>query len=189
MATPCYNCHLKEPSANDTAWRFREIGKKCVDCHNNIHQTFISERHYPGQICEICHNEERWAMVSFDHGKTSFELEGAHQTVTCRSCHFKRLPDGTVQQQFTGLSKRCDDCHTDTHLNQFDKEGRTDCSRCHIPVKFKPASKFDHAKTLFPLEGKHKEISCSKCHKVVQEKGSQYVLYKIKDFRCENCHL
>ena len=51
------------------------------------------------------------------------------------------------------------------------------------------ASKFDHNKAAFKLDGKHQNVACAKCHKekIVEEK--KYVLYKIKDFKCENCHL
>jgi hypothetical protein len=186
LATPCFACHKK--GTTDTIWSFREIGRNCVDCHLNFHQTSISEKYFPGSKCEVCHTENRWNLINFDHKRTSFELTGAHAAVSCRNCHFKKDGEGIVNQRFAGLSMNCVNCHPDIHMKQFEQDSVTDCSRCHDPGSFKPASKFDHGKTRFPLDGKHNEVACIKCHKTIQDKGSTFVLYKIKEFRCENCH-
>ena len=188
LATPCFACHKKESSKADTNWNFRNIGKHCIDCHTNIHQTFISEKYYPEASCSSCHNEESWSAINFDHQKTNFELAGAHAKKSCRDCHFKKDNSGIVHQQFNGLSTTCANCHNDVHVKQFEINGVTDCTRCHDLTLFTPATKFDHSKTLFPLDGKHKDVACVKCHKVIQDKESAFVLYKIKDFKCENCH-
>ena len=188
LAIPCFTCHIKGYTKNDTVWSFREIGKRCIDCHQNIHQSIISEKYYPGGSCENCHTEARWNSVTFDHNKTTFALSGAHAAKTCRDCHFKKGNDGAAVQKFNGLPGQCVGCHNDIHARQFENNGSTDCNRCHEQGSFKPASKFDHAKTLFPLDGKHKDVACIKCHKTIQDKGIAFVLYKIKDFKCENCH-
>jgi hypothetical protein len=188
LATPCFACHKKVISKTDTNWHFREVGKRCVDCHKNIHQTFISEKYYPDSSCESCHNETRWSNVNFDHKKTNFELTGAHSKKTCRDCHFNKEKQGYANQHFSGLPANCTNCHKDIHANQFEVKGVTDCLRCHDLDAFKPASKFDHSKTLFPLDGKHKNVACIKCHKVKQDQEISFVLYKIKEFKCENCH-
>ena len=73
-------------------------------------------------------------------------------------------------------------------MKQFENNEVTDCNRCHDAMSFKPAIKFDHNKTKFPLDGKHKDVACNKCHKTIQDKEIAYVLYTIKDFKCENCH-
>ena len=188
LATPCFACHKKAISPTDTAWHFREIGRKCADCHQNIHKDLISEKYFPDASCNSCHTENRWSVISFSHEKTNFELSGAHAKKSCRDCHFKKESGGADRQQFRGLPVTCSNCHTDIHQKQFENNGVTDCSRCHDPVAFKPASKFDHGKTLFPLDGRHKDVTCNKCHKVSPERGVNFVLYKIKDFKCENCH-
>ncbi len=187
LATPCFACHKKETAKSDTAWHFKNIGKRCSDCHKDIHQTFISEKFYPNADCESCHNENKWNSISFDHKKTNFELSGAHAKGTCRDCHFKK-ENGALLQQFKGLPTTCEACHKDIHHRQFESNGATDCSRCHDIQLFKPASKFDHSKTLFPLDGKHKNVACVNCHKIKQENEIAFILYKIKDFKCENCH-
>ena len=50
------------------------------------------------------------------------------------------------------------------------------------------ASKFDHNKTAFKLDGKHINVVCSKCHKPQQQGSFFYVKYKLKVFTCESCH-
>jgi len=182
LATPCYECHKKQDS-----WSFRKIGINCNDCHPDIHKTFITEKFYPDENCKICHTEERWSDVSFDHAKTAFALTGAHIKVNCRSCHFKTYAAGTFQQAFAGLSANCSECHADKHRNQFEKNGATNCTGCHRTDNWK-ASNFDHNKTAFRLDGKHVNVPCAKCHKPQKEGSEFYVLYKIKDFKCESCH-
>jgi len=188
LATPCLFCHLKPVNKADTAWRFIEIGKQCIDCHKNIHQGILSEKYYPDNTCENCHNESKWSSVSFDHHKTNFELTGAHLQVSCRNCHFNKEKQGFTHQKFNSLATSCESCHPDQHEKQFEYQRVTDCNRCHNTNSFKPASKFDHSKTLFPLDGKHINVACIKCHKLKVENNVSFVLYKIKDFKCENCH-
>lgn len=183
VATPCFACHKKTEK-----WSFREIGKRCIDCHTDIHKPNINEKYYPQSNCESCHNENRWSMITFDHGKTNFPLVGAHLKRTCRECHFKSEPDGTVRHHFSGLPVNCSNCHKDVHNHQFENNGATDCSLCHNNDLFKPASKFDHNKSRFPLDGKHKNVACNKCHKPNTDQKLIYVLYKTNKIKCEDCH-
>ncbi len=126
--------------------------------------------------------------VSFDHTSTGFSLTGAHINQTCRSCHLKPDPSGIVQQKFSGLSTSCTTCHTDNHYGQFTKNGITDCTDCHGTENWKAVG-FDHNKTAFKLDGKHINVPCAKCHKPQQEGEALYVRYKLKEFKCESCHL
>lgn len=184
IATPCFACHKKEDK-----WKFKAIGKVCADCHENIHKAFISEKYYPGADCETCHNLNRWNTINFDHKKTQFELEGAHAKQTCRDCHFNKEKTGHASQNFSGLATTCTTCHKDVHNSQFETNGTTDCKRCHTSDAFKPASKFDHNKTKFPLDGKHVNVACNKCHNQVSDKGVSYIFYKTNKLKCEDCHL
>ena len=182
LATPCYECHKKQET-----WSFRKIGINCVDCHQDIHKNLIDRKYYPDENCTVCHTVDRWADVRFDHVKTGFELTGAHAGTNCRKCHFKTYFTRTFQQSFTGLSQKCSECHTDKHHNQFEKNGVTTCTECHETDNWKP-DRFDHNKTAFKLDGKHVNVPCYKCHKQQQEGSEYFVLYKIKDFKCESCH-
>ena len=183
LATPCFACHKKEKK-----WNFKEIGKKCNDCHENIHQGFITEKYFPEASCESCHAISSWNEINFDHGKTLFALEGAHTKLTCRDCHFSKEKTGHASQKFAGLGTNCQNCHKEVHVKQFEINGVTDCKRCHNSNAFVPASKFDHNTTRFKLDGKHSNLACNKCHKDATDQGVNYVFYKIKEFKCENCH-
>jgi hypothetical protein len=182
LATPCLACHKKQEK-----WSFREIGIRCVDCHQNIHENYITKKYYPENNCETCHNPSRWAEVTFDHTQTQFNLTGVHATQTCRSCHFRKDSIGQEKQQFSGLSTNCTNCHADIHYRQFEANGVTNCLRCHTFVKWK-IDKFDHSTTAFKLDGKHQNVACPKCHKTVNSQNVTFVLYKIKDTKCESCH-
>jgi hypothetical protein len=181
-AVACFECHKKQEK-----WNFREIGIKCKDCHTDIHKTYLEEKYYPGFNCAVCHKEARWSDISFDHTKTGFSLTGAHSVQKCRVCHFPKDQSGVTVQKFAGLSKDCTTCHTDRHYGQFEVSGKTDCERCHGTDNWK-ASKFDHSKTNFKLDGKHINVACAKCHKPQQEGSLTVVRYKIKEYKCESCH-
>ncbi|MGE5424045.1 MAG: hypothetical protein ACM3N9_01705 [Syntrophothermus sp.] len=181
-ATACPDCHKKQGK-----WNFRQIGIRCNDCHTDIHESLINSKYYPDKNCRNCHNEEGWKQVQFDHDLTTFRLTGAHASKPCGDCHFKTDASGKVHQKFQGMGKECSGCHEDNHNSQFLVDGKTDCSRCHQTSKWNIDS-FDHDKTNFHLDGKHKNVPCSKCHKPVKDQEKSFILYKIKDFRCENCH-
>ncbi len=182
-ATPCFECHRKQEK-----WSFREIGAGCSDCHPDIHKGYIQANYYPSADCRFCHNENRWPDISFDHSRTNYSLTGAHERLDCRACHFKPDQEGTERQKFTGLSPNCASCHTDNHYRQFEKNGATACEDCHTTETWK-AGRFDHDRAAFRLDGKHINVPCAECHKPLKEGSVTYIKYKIKDFRCESCHL
>jgi hypothetical protein len=128
-----------------------------------------------------------WDEITFDHSKTEFKLTGAHLKQNCKDCHLSKVVSGATQQKFSGLSMNCSACHEDKHFKQFEKNGLTTCTECHDDENWK-ASKFDHNKTEFKLDGKHLNVPCVKCHKPQQEGSSFYVKYKLKVFTCESCH-
>ncbi|MCX6246062.1 MAG: DUF3716 domain-containing protein [Bacteroidetes bacterium] len=183
LATPCLACHKKKEK-----WNFREIGIRCNDCHKNIHENSLDAKYMAGPGCENCHNPEQWGLVRFDHAATAFPLSEAHTKQSCRACHFRKDPEGRAIQVFTGLPKTCATCHTDIHNRQFENDGTTDCLRCHVAARWK-IDTFDHDRTAFKLDGKHKNVPCYKCHKTVKDGPVTFTLYKIKDTRCESCHL
>lgn len=182
QASPCFTCHRKEKR-----WEFRSIGINCNDCHKDIHSGFIEAKFYPENDCKNCHEVIAWNRIEFDHSKTSFKLLGTHKEQSCRACHFVKGENDTVVQKFKGLSTSCNDCHVDIHYGQFVVEGVISCVRCHDSSHWKNTI-FDHSKTLFPLDGKHKDVACVKCHKKNTSIEPTYTIYKIKNFRCEDCH-
>jgi hypothetical protein len=159
----------------------------CKDCHKDIHQNIIETKYYPEGNCKICHNVATWNDITFDHSKTEFKLTGAHLKQDCKSCHQPNVVNGIAQAKFSGLTMNCSGCHEDKHFKQFEKKGVTTCTECHDAENWK-ASKFDHSKAEFKLDGKHINVPCAKCHKPQQEGSSFYVKYKLKVFTCESCH-
>ncbi len=153
----CQDCHRDG--------RFKGTSAQCVDCHR-------ADDAHKGQFgtdCAGCHNTSAWPDATFDHAKTAFPLTGKHQGVKCQDCH----RDG----QFKGTSSQCVDCHRadDAHKGQFG----TDCAGCHNTAAW-PDATFDHAKTAFPLTGKHQGVKCQDCHRDGQFKGTPQ--------QCAACH-
>lgn len=185
LATPCFACHVDERTDK---WTFRDLGSQCVDCHEDIHEGYISEKYYPENTCVSCHGSESWDLVNFDHDETDWPLDGKHIEVECRACHFPIAENESAPtQQFSSLDGSCVTCHENVHDDKFAIDGVTDCVRCHVTASWFP-EKFDHSTTDFPLEGRHAEIDCRACHEVENEEGETLVIYKIERFECIDCH-
>jgi nitrate/TMAO reductase-like tetraheme cytochrome c subunit len=182
LATPCFACHKKT-----SLWTFRQIGSQCVDCHKNIHEGFINIKFYPDFNCRACHITSGWKELKFDHSVTGFALSGVHAIKDCRICHFKPDSAGVVVQKFSALSQACSSCHLDIHMKQFEYKGVNNCLKCHNFEKWK-IENFDHNTTAFKLDGKHQNVACAKCHKKITDGQNTYVLYKIKEWKCKDCH-
>lgn len=182
LATICSSCHWKE-----NRWQFRSLGQKCADCHANIHDGVISAKFMPDQMCQTCHQEESWSKISFDHNKTQFVLEGKHDKVSCRSCHFSESDSKILTQKFSGLSQQCLTCHADIHGGQFESNGTTDCRRCHSPNGWQE-SMFDHNTARFRLEGAHQKVSCKQCHFKGEKEGDNVIIFRSGKLDCINCH-
>ncbi len=183
LATPCFACHQK-----NERWEFRDIGVKCIDCHENIHEGFISKQFMAENNCENCHSTSSWIDISFDHQQTGFVLEGKHAEITCRDCHFVQVGDGTFNQRFNDLQNQCIACHEEQHKGQFEKRYKNDCSQCHGFDTWN-ASRFNHDNSRFKLEGKHLELDCIKCHPLVGKPTDRFIRYKLfKEIKCTNCH-
>ncbi len=183
MATPCTACHMKE-----NKWTFRNVGKECIDCHQNIHIGFISEKYLPDNDCRRCHDSEAWQSITFDHNLTKFELRGNHAIIECRSCHYKDNPvSNTKEQKFTGINTNCSTCHQNVHGTQFEVEGTTDCSKCH-GFEAWDRSNFNHNNAAFKLDGAHIHVACIKCHQEEWIDGTKKIKYKTGKLECIDCH-
>jgi hypothetical protein len=184
VATPCIFCHQK-----DEKWVFRKLGSRCVDCHTDIHEEYLDKRFYPDADCKNCHSVASWNEPEFEHENTSFPLRGKHKLTDCRNCHVADNKESfTATIPVFKVSSFCADCHSDQHQDQFhDTSLKTDCSRCHESLNWE-AVNFNHDSTRFVLEGRHRDIDCSKCHYSVQGNGRSYILYKLDKFECSDCH-
>jgi hypothetical protein len=175
----CEKCHTPGPrgEARLTGLAFGS----CKDCHQDPHRGSFM------QTCESCHTTNGWSSVrmpaSFDHSKTDFPLLGKHETVGCADCH------GGGDFKKSIAHARCMDCHTpDPHSGQFRQRagGGAECASCHNEEGFKPStySVEEHARSAYPLEGKHSEVACSECH----TPPGVAMKFKIAFDRCTDCH-
>ncbi len=155
----CASCHKTRS--------FLKLSPSCVTCHADSHKGAL------GAACITCHSTAvafKETRQSFDHGKTKYPLTGAHVKVACAKCHANAV--------FRGVKfATCADCHKDPHQGRLG----ADCSSCHETATFRTV-KVDHAKTTFPLRGRHAELQCTACHKEPATK------VKLKAGSCATCH-
>lgn len=161
--TGCAKCHKEKQ------WTGLRFGM-CGDCHKDPHQPAF------GQKCTDCHNENSWKTQAFNHDRTRYPLRGKHISVTCAKCH----PPGEKNRK--PAFANCGDCHRkDPHAGQFNK----DCGACHVVEGFEKIL-YNHDATRYPLTGKHKNVSCKKCH--YARGDSKTVVYKPLAMACGDCH-
>jgi hypothetical protein len=138
-----------------------------VTCHADVHKGSL------GPACTRCHSAQvpfKSATTNFDHAVTRFPLLGAHRTATCERCH--------AASTFKGVKfAACTDCHKSPHAPTVS----TACVTCHSNDNWK-TKKFDHARTSFPLAGKHVAADCASCHKAPAAK------VKPAAGTCVTCH-
>jgi hypothetical protein len=164
----CERCHPNQ--------RWKDFPfSRCLDCHADPHRPTL------GADCERCHGLDSWKKATFDHERTRFPLRGQHRTVECRQCH----PGGELKKV---PFARCADCHRqDPHQGQF----RVDCADCHRVEGFRPTT-FDHARSNYPLSGKHQSTLCEKCHRleeaVFPAGKARAVRYRPLASACAACH-
>jgi hypothetical protein len=195
----------------------------CLDCHRELAARISKGAGLHGRMpqaerdaCQSCHPDHRgleFSMVewekgrdSFDHQRAGWPLKGAHAKHACDDCHKRPfMVDGKVRQMldkhpkattFLGLSTACESCHFDEHRNQLGH----DCAKCHDEKAWKPQPGFDHQRTAFALQGKHREIPCAKCHQNLTDdkfianasprpRAATFMEMKpIEHKTCENCH-
>jgi hypothetical protein len=101
-----------------------------------------------------------------------------------------------VQQQgaqpaaFRGVPRECEGCHDDIHAGQFRQTAPVkECKSCHDATTFKIGKAFDHARTRFPLAGKHQPLACSACHAAeTLRNGTTAVRWRLGYQQCKDCH-
>jgi hypothetical protein len=211
LKTDCYSCHQKddkhkggfgpkcESCHTDRSWKellfdhdkrtkFPLLGRhreaKCSACHTgdlykklamdcySCHQKDDKHQGQEGKKCENCHHAQSWKKTDFDHRVSRFPLTGRHAIVECRKCH--------ATPSFKDANSDCLSCHqkSDAHSRRLG----TDCARCHNTRAWRDWD-FDHDKTRFKLQGKHKEIRCLQCHRQPVS-GARITL----SIGCSNCH-
>lgn len=210
----CSGCHGRAP-AGDAKLVAAAVGSakvwmhpahgRCTDCHRDPHQGRFAEEGARARKddCVACHSMEGFRPSRFDvaaHESAVFHLRGAHRATPCVACHqeLEKLPGMTVQAAAANAvlpmrndARACRDCHATPHGIQFDsRKDKGACEGCHDEDRFVPASGFSHARVkAFPLDGKHRNVPCAKCHPAVTTSdGRTMTLYRPLSSQCESCH-
>ena len=162
----CAKCHKGLTTAGAPASRvvdFRGLNTACSSCHADVHKAEL------GKACEACHTMSTFKVSTFTHTRFQEFFGGRHQGLTCAQCHVTRAPGAPMRTgvpidgwTFKNVPTACASCHRDVHLGQVGSA----CEACHTldAAKF-AAVKFSHAKTAYPLTGRHESVDCRKCHK------------------------
>jgi len=204
-STQCFQCHAGA-GATKTG-----MDERCLACHTEIATLRASRRGYHARAsgtCASCHPDHagrdfkmiEWpggAPEKFDHAQAGPALEGAHAKMACRDCHKPALQKSTVApkirrvnkaQSWLGLDTACASCHEDVHAGSL---GAT-CLACHTLEKWKPAPRFEHARSNYPLTGKHGDAACETCHRasaVAAHSGAPVPVFRpVPHANCTDCH-
>lgn len=208
--THCTECH---------GLRREAMEKQCLACHRGVAWLLAHGQGYHARVvtqekkkCGSCHPDHAgidfkliaWpngSRARFDHAQAGWPLEGKHAEAKCEDCHtlkFRVAPAAALSPRkgsagWLGLETACVSCHRvdDVHKGSLSEN----CARCHNSKAWKPAPKFDHDSSAFPLTGKHVDVACNKCHLAPRlgikpdAKGRLIPRFKPLSFkRCSDCH-
>jgi hypothetical protein len=184
---------------------FRGLKTDCVSCHSDVHRAEL------GTSCETCHSARTFEVSAFTHAKPRPFFAGQHATLRCAQCHSSVYgataaaiataaavaarpvrstpPAPALRVGFTKASDTCVSCHTDVHLGQVG----TRCETCHtVDIAKFAVRNFQHAKTKFPLTGKHAPLACESCHAVATQAfpGGHGTARRLTGIgtECASCH-
>ena len=151
--------------------------ERCEACHADVGAERAAGTGLHGKLkpeeaarCERCHRDHKGpdldpnatALKKFDHSVMGFSLARHianydHSPLDCKSCH--------TGADFALDAPACVNCHGGgdatfmlKHLRAFGQE----CTACHDGAD--KMHDFDHAKTMFALEGQHTSVDCADCH-------------------------
>ena len=107
-------------------------------------------------------------------------LAGGHAGLACSKCHDK----GVGQPPSKG--NQCKDCHQRGHDTDFGPN----CQECHGAIVWlsvpEPLARAAHAKTPYPLLGKHQQAPCAECHLPTTPAVDRFRL--VSHDKCLSCH-
>ncbi len=164
----CETCH-SEDAWDPSIFSHESTDISCATCHLIQYSATTDPPHaalaFP-EDCSTCHTSNSWTPSTFAHDieTTGFLVDGAHETISCTSCHHAWAPATEVR---TCVSASCHQAHyQDTsnpphELMTFSQ----DCQSCHSTAAWAP-SQFDHddERTGFLLVEAHTTLSCQQCH-------------------------
>jgi hypothetical protein len=170
----CTDCHVNN--------NFNLTSTACISCHQKDFNGTTNPNHVAGGFsttCQECHTTVAWQPATFDHSKTSFQLNGAHAVPPrqCINCH--------INNNYNITNTTCISCHQNDFNNATSPVPHagfpTNCEQCHDTIQWTDG-KFDHSKTGFPLTGAHTDPPrvCTDCH--VNNN------YNLTSTACYSCH-
>jgi len=188
----CEKCHGNTKSGDGLT---KPAYAACKDCHRDEHGGLARE-HAAWLTCENCHDLEGFRPSRYPlqkHRESAYSLEGSHLAVACGQCHRRPGPTGAAKLDLAPARQDCRDCHDNPHEKSAasgDVFAGLACSSCHVPATWRQVSGeggFDHGKTRFPLDGRHRPVSCRGCHVPdAEHKGN--LLFNQAPRDCNGCH-
>lgn len=163
--------------------------QNCISCHQNDYDDEHAGSGFP-TACLDCHNQNTWDDAIFDHIAASegFALLGAHEQLSCASCH--NLPDLTLLYQPPPTSdQECITCHQNDYDDEHAGSGfPTTCLDCHTLNTWDDAN-FDHITSSggFGLLGAHEALQCTSCH-TTPDLALLFSPVPTNDQECIACH-
>jgi hypothetical protein len=201
----CTKCHAGGRDA---------LRANCLACHGDVAWLIQRRRGFhaaPGRgDCASCHPDhagEDFALIvwpggseaGFDHRQAGWPLAGRHARIRCAECHAVKFRVSPAAAQFerragagwTGLETRCTACHEDPHRGALAAR----CETCHDVERWSSTPGFDHARTRYPLTGRHRDVACDACHATPRlslrkdARGRTVPQYRPLPFgECSACH-
>ena len=182
----CVKCH---PGGDFRKFKDADLSR-CTSCHADEHAGQFADRADRGE-CAACHTVAGFSPARLEapqHAETRFPLRGAHEAVPCGRCHQVTEIAGKSSIRFTWTDLSCTACHLDPHAGQFAARiAESGCRGCHDEESWH-VMQFDHSGTGFPLQGRHRDVLCDRCHTRGVVNGTETVVFRIADTRCDACH-
>lgn len=171
QAVACDGCH-----GTPAKWKGLAFAT-CEDCHTDPH-----DGEFRPKACSACHSTAGWEgateLMRTQHPWLS--LRNGHRKVACARCHDR----GNAQAPSKGGD--CVDCHRPVHEAPFGNR----CETCHATIKWLGLSEAigrdAHARTPYPLEGRHAQVACARCHPKDRPAAARY--RQLTFDRCGACH-
>jgi hypothetical protein len=169
QSVACRACHGEPP-------RYRGVAfDTCASCHDDPHGGRYGPR------CASCHNETGWDdLGDVRNNHPGLSLRNGHARVACGRCHDRGVDVAPSQ------GRACASCHRPVHEAEF---GRN-CAQCHRSIKWvgipERIGRAAHARTAFPLEGRHERVDCQGCHRRELSLEARY--RELTFDQCDGCH-
>jgi hypothetical protein len=171
--------------------------ERCETCHRDVHAGQLTA----AGACAECHAVDGFLPARYgiaEHARSRFPLAGAHRAVPCIACHGEARaaelppPFGRAGAQrvhrYRFATLACAGCHRDPHAGTLDRyAGEAGCGACHGESDWRAAG-FDHARTRYPLTGRHAAVPCAGCHPRAGGAPGAPAVFAGRPLDCAGCH-